>query len=144
MTGLHTLDSSIQKTNDWVNDVAASLHLSDRQRALAVLRSGLHALRDRLPINSSAHLAAQLPVVLRGLYFEGWRPSDVPTKVRDKQDFLALLQNEIQSGPDGLERPPEDVARATFGAVVRHVSPGEARKVRDSLPAPIRELWPEC
>lgn len=141
MTGLRSIDTSIHKTNAWIAELARDLQMDNRQHALTGLRSGLHALRDRLPVEQSAHLAAQLPIVVRGLYFEGWRPSTVPAKIRDKQQFLQRISEELSN--DGLEARSEDVARATFRLLARHLSPGAAQKLCQSLPEPIRELWPE-
>ena len=95
MTGLQTLDHSVQTTNVWLNGIMQELHTMDRQEAWQALRASLHALRDRLPVDEAAHLAAQLPLVIRGVYFEGWRPAGKPDKVRDAQEFLGHVRREL-------------------------------------------------
>jgi len=35
---------------------------------------------DRLPITIAANFAAQLPELLRGVFYDGWSPSRVPIK----------------------------------------------------------------
>ena len=79
-TGVRNLDQSIAKTNAWLAEVAAEFGTEDRQFAYRVTRAWLHALRDRLPVPVAANFAAQLPEVLRGVYYGGWSPSRVPVK----------------------------------------------------------------
>lgn len=71
--GLAVFDTTIQDTNLWLKAVSTRLADCERQDAYAALRAVLHALRDRLPAQSAVNFAAQLPLLLRGVYFEGWR-----------------------------------------------------------------------
>ena len=80
MTTRHVtaLDHSIEKANIWINEMAEALGTEDRQAAYRALRGFLHALRDRIPVDETAQLAAQLPELVRGVYYENWRPSTTP------------------------------------------------------------------
>jgi uncharacterized protein (DUF2267 family) len=139
MTGLEVFDSTIHKTHQWLNDIATELAWGDRHTAYIALRAALHALRDRLTVEEAVHLGAQLPMLIRGLYYEGWKPSRKPIKWH-KPEFLAC----IRDGFRGREEPdPEAVARAVFTVLARHVSAGEIKDVKHILPKRLRELWPE-
>jgi uncharacterized protein (DUF2267 family) len=81
-TGLDVFDRTLQATNIWLDDIMQELGWSDRHRAYHALRAVLHALRDRLPVDDAAHFAAQLPMLIRGLFYEGWRPAAVPVNER--------------------------------------------------------------
>ena len=87
-SGVAALDHSVQETNVWLRAVAEQLHFEDRQRAYNALRAVLHALRDRLPPEVAVHLGAQLPMLVRGLYYEGWHMAGKPTKERSVEDRL--------------------------------------------------------
>jgi uncharacterized protein (DUF2267 family) len=63
------------------------LHLEDRHHAYVALRAVLHALRDRLPPEVAVHLGAQLPILVRGIYYEGWHMAGKPVKDRSVQEF---------------------------------------------------------
>jgi len=73
-TGVAAFDSTIQTTNVWLHDIMERLGWQDRHRAYHALRAVLHALRDRLPVDQAAALGAQLPMLVRGFYYEGWHP----------------------------------------------------------------------
>lgn len=128
-----------QKADEWLNELAADLFLEDRAKALTALRGGLHALRDRLTPDEAVQLGAQLPMLIRGLYYEGWTPRDTPIKVRTKDGFLELVQRPFHPSDPTLD--PESVARAVLDLLSRHVSAGEIEDVKRILPKPIEALW---
>jgi len=74
-TGVSALDGTIQKTNIWLREVMDELGSDDRHRAYLALRSVLHSLRDRLTIEEATDLGAQLPILVRGFYYDAWNPS---------------------------------------------------------------------
>jgi uncharacterized protein (DUF2267 family) len=137
-TSLTPFESTLQTTNIWLNDVQERLGWLDPQRAYHALRAVLHALRDRLPVDQVAALAAQLPMLVRGFYYEGWRPHGKPVKERHKEEFLAHIAAALR---DDLGIDPEQLARAVFQVLAQHVSRGEIESVKRSLPAEIRSLW---
>lgn len=141
MTGLEALDSTLQKTNTWLNDVMRALDGADRRQAYAALRATLHALRDRLTVEEVAQLGAQLPAIIRGVYYEGWNPTGKPLRTRRKEDFLERVEWGLR-GHDELALDPERVARAVFEVLAARISAGEIEDVTRVLPAKIRELWP--
>ena len=82
-TGLPVFDTTVQETNLWLKAVMDGLHTDDRHLAYLALRATLHALRDRLGPENAVHLAAQLPMLVRGLYYEGWRLAASPDQGAD-------------------------------------------------------------
>jgi uncharacterized protein (DUF2267 family) len=137
-TGLEVFDRTINKTNIWLKDVMDILGCTSRQEAYAGLRATLHALRDRLTIEETAQFAAQLPMLIRGFYYERWDPTGKPVKERHLNDFLAHIQRELER----YEFDPEQVARAVFLVLARRISEGEIEDIEHVLPHEIRDLWP--
>jgi uncharacterized protein (DUF2267 family) len=139
MTGLSVFDTTLHKTNQWLNDLLQLLGWSDKDKAYLALRVTLHALRDRLTIEEVAQLAAQLPMLVRGFYYEGWNPTGKPEKERSEEEFLAHIARHFQND-EAVD--PEQVARAVFALIGKHVSAGEVEDVRQVLPKTLRPLWP--
>ncbi len=120
-------------------EVQRELGWSDRHHASHALRAVLHALRDRLPVNAAANLAAQFPILIRGLFYEGWQPERVPVRERSQDEFLTHVTEAFLFD---IQADSRRIASAVFEVLSRHISPGEIEKVKNSLPAGIRELWP--
>lgn len=139
-TGLKAFDSTIQTSNIWLNDVLDRLGWQDRHRAYHALRAVLHTLRDRLSVEEAAALGAQLPMLLRGVYYEGWHPAGTPVRERKKEEFLAHIATAFRDDP-GVN--VEAVARGVFQVIAKHVTPGEIKHVKFALPGELRSLWAE-
>ena len=139
MTGLEVFDTTVHKTNHWLNEAMDELHWKDKHKAYDAFRSTLHALRDRLTVEETAQLAAQLPMLMRGFYYEGWDPTRKPERLRHRDEFLARIAQQFRN--EAVD--PEAVARAVFAVLSHHVSQGEIQDVRSIVPQEIRELWPE-
>jgi uncharacterized protein (DUF2267 family) len=137
-TGLEVFDTTVHKTNVWLKDLMEVTGWRDRRVAYGALRATLHALRDRLTVEEVAQLGAQLPMLVRGIYYEGWDPTGKPLKERHKADYLAQIQREFRRD-EGAN--PEQVARAVFTVFAHRISEGEIEDVKQVLPKEIRELW---
>jgi uncharacterized protein (DUF2267 family) len=135
---LEGLERTVHKTHEWLNDIMNTVGANDAHLAYGALRAVLHALRDRLTVDEAVQLGAQLPMLIRGLYYEGWCPRGKPAKTH-KADFLAAIRHQIP-GPDRMH--PEILARAVLTVLARHVSAGEVRDVKANLPMELRDLWP--
>ena len=133
------IEGAVHTANIWLKDLAQELGWDDHDRAYHALRAVLHALRDRLTVNEAADLAAQLPLLIRGMYYEGWDPSSTPVRERRKEQFLHHI---AAAFPSRAEIDPESIAWAVFKVLENHVSSGEIKDVLHVLPKELRSLWP--
>jgi uncharacterized protein (DUF2267 family) len=139
-TGLDTFDKTVQESNLWLKDVMERLNTYDRHHAYSTLRAVLHALRDRIGPENAAHLGAQLPMLLRGLFYEGWDPTGKPTKERHDSAFLAHIAREL---PRAVELGEvEEGACAVLDVLSKHIDRGAAIKLAGILPQDLRRFWP--
>jgi uncharacterized protein (DUF2267 family) len=137
-TGLDVFDKTLQTTNIWLDEIMAKLG-PDRQVAWHVLGAVLHALRDRLQIGLAVHLGAQLPLLVRGLYYDQWHPSEQTLKQRSAEQFLDHISRRLA---DIRPVNVKDATHVTLQVLNHHLDPHQVEKVRQALPENIRALWP--
>jgi len=131
------IEQSVEKTHIWLKEIAAELGDEDRQYAYRALRAVLHTLRDRLTVDVAAKLAAQLPTLIRGIYYEDWDPSRTPLPIHDVEAFLDHVVGEGHMAGE----TEASVAVTAVARVLRaHVSPGEINEVLAVLPDKFRAL----
>jgi uncharacterized protein (DUF2267 family) len=139
-TGLDVFDTTIQETNHWLKIMMGELGSDSRRTAFNALRAALHALRDRIGLENAVHLGAQLPMLLRGAYYEGWHPAATPTRERHLADFIDHVGAQL---PRETTINPAEAARACFAGMERCLDRGELLKVRGSLPHEVLNLFPD-
>ena len=138
-TQVPALDHTVQQTNVWLKTLSEELHVEERHVAYSALRAVLHVLRDRLTPEQAVHLGAQLPLLIRGIYYDGWRLTDGPANERQPAEFAALVAAQMppRYAQDGLR-----VSKAVFSLLAKELDHGEIAKVIATLPVPLRSLWP--
>ena len=136
MTGVHTIDSSLNKTKEWLKDVQEACGFEEQEDAYVALRAVLMTLRDRLPLGECTDFAAQLPLFLAGVYYHEWKPSGKPLKLRHKDEFIAAVRENIPERMDA-----ERIARAVFAALEKRITSGEMNDVKSNLPEEIQSLF---
>jgi uncharacterized protein (DUF2267 family) len=137
--GLDVFDTTLQQTNLWLKDLMRRLGTEDRRLAYRVLSRTLHAVRDRIGPENAVHLGAQLPMLVRGFYYEGWHMAGTPTRERLTEDFLEHVNIQVLRG---LRLDPEKAVRAVFEVMCDKLDAGEIEKVMKVLPSELRNLWP--
>lgn len=136
ISGLQVFDTTIQETNTWLHQISNEMGDPRKTVAYHALRSVLFALRDRLSIDEVFDLSAQLPMLIRGIFFEGYRPAGKPLKYH-KEEFLERVNRELQAnGPVNTEL----AVKAVFKVMDDHVSHGEMNDVRNRLSHDLRLL----
>lgn len=135
--GFEAIDHTVQLTNDWISELSAKLGWADRNKVLMLMRSTLAGLRDILNPNEAAQLSAQLPLLIRGLFFEGWCPAQIPERTR--KSFITRIEANL--GREGEYQGHQDISEV-FRLLNTRLSAGDVRHVRLALPADIRDLWP--
>ncbi|HEX7074850.1 MAG TPA: DUF2267 domain-containing protein, partial [Hyphomicrobiaceae bacterium] len=132
-TGLEVFDKTLQTTNLWLNEIGQDIG-PDKQRCYHALRAVLFALRDRLTVDEAADLSAQLPMLIRGIFYEGYRPSTMPQRIRTRDEFLAKINEHLQNiRPLGAD----EAARAVFRVLDKNIPAGEMNEVKQMLPPEI-------
>ena len=137
--GLEVFDKTLETTHIWLKEIMADLG-PDKQVAWKVLSTVLHKLRDRLSINLAAHLGAQLPLLVRGVYYDQFEPSKMPSECRSRDDFIEEVAEWLS---DTRPVDPEAAIRTVFKVLCRHISQGQVDHVKQALPKSVRQMWDE-
>ncbi|MHC4993365.1 MAG: DUF2267 domain-containing protein [Planctomycetota bacterium] len=138
-TTFDILGGATETTEHWLADLREEFGWVSERGAFLCLRSTLHALRDQMSVRDAAKLGDALPVLIRGVFYEGWNPSAVPVQFVDREAFLTRIRLgcRVEPGPD-----PEHAARAVFSVLSRRVDADEIKTLKAGLPPEIRKLWP--
>jgi uncharacterized protein (DUF2267 family) len=135
--GMDTLDTAVQKTNTLLNDIQADLGWKGRKhQAYNLLCATLHALRDRLPWREAVQFAAQLPMLIRGMYYEGWKPAEKPIKM-NREEFVQRIRSEFIFDTD---MSMTELIKTVFSELFVHADPQEAEHLKKVLPEDLRDL----
>jgi uncharacterized protein (DUF2267 family) len=129
--------TTLQKTNLWVKEISDLLHWDDHHKAYHGLRAVLHVLRDRLPVPEAAHLGAQLPMLVRGFYYDNWKPAATPTKIKTAQEFYDAVRENFAADRNVN---PMRLTEAVLRVLRANTSPGELEKVFGIFPPELRAL----
>jgi uncharacterized protein (DUF2267 family) len=136
-TDVSSLDRTVHKTNQWLQDLTDIGGYDGPQQAYTALHAVLHTLRDTLDIHEAAQLAAGMPMLLRGVFFEGWSPSQTLLRLRSRDDFLDAIRERMGNA----DIDPEHAARSVFRLLEERIDDGEVQDVRNALHRKVRELW---
>ena len=139
MTKAAVIATSVQKTHEWLHEIEDELHFENEAAAYAALRATLHAVRDRLPVELVAHFGAELPMLVRGIYYDGWHPSAAGLKAAHSEDFCDSIRRELQ-GHEELQHV-DQVAHAVVRVLDQRLEAGQIRHVVEALPEKTRRFW---
>jgi uncharacterized protein (DUF2267 family) len=141
-TGLDVFDATIQRTNTWLKELMLELNWSDHRKTYMALRCVLHAVRDHLAVVEAVRFGEQMPMLIRGFYFDHWNdPARKPLSLRTRTEFLSALAGYMaRDGVTGSNA--ETIARAVFRLLHRKITDGEIQDIQHFLPGAVLDLWP--
>jgi uncharacterized protein (DUF2267 family) len=133
------------KGNEFVGLVAEDLDLPV-DKAGRIIRSVLHALRNRLVHEESFQLLAQLPMAMKGVYVDGWKFSKPFSRIRHLDDFLDEVREE-DGGLAGYDFGNQASAKVAVGAVFKalrfFVTEGEMNDIIGVMPDELKKFIKE-
>lgn len=111
----------------------------DNHKALASLRAVLHEIRDSVSVGTSANFSAQLPIFIRGIYFERWDyKEELPKKNRTREEFLNSIQNNLKEFP---EIKAENAVRVIVKVLKEKYGDSSFRKLENNLTDEVKSIW---
>jgi uncharacterized protein (DUF2267 family) len=138
--GLEVIDHTVQLTHEWINELRERLGWDSSRDALRLLRVTLAQIREHIGHEEMAQFSAQMPLLIRGMFFEGWQPAHTPLRDRNLWHFIDAIEAQFSGVHDW--RGVQDI-QAVFKTLEHKISEGEIRDVKAGLPQAIRALWPD-
>jgi len=134
-----SFEKHIDETYRWIHDIAFLLDGSPRYDvAYQGLRGVLFAMRDRMTPAEVFQFSAQLPLHIRGIFFEGYNLKDKPQKYH-AEEFLDRIDSAIPSGAYEGKK----VFKAVLRVIYDHISKGELKDIHATFPKDLQALWNE-
>jgi uncharacterized protein (DUF2267 family) len=139
-SGFSSFKTTEDKTNRVLRDIeeAYGWPKERRNQSYAALRAVLHAVRDRLTVEETAQLGAQLPMLVRGIYYAEWDPSKVPMK-QNRHEFMRRIRDQF---PYQIEGDIEQLECTVLQALRRYISDGEWGDIKSAMPKDLAAALP--
>lgn len=129
---------TIQKSNLLLKDIEKELGWTNsKNKTYSLFRAVIQTIRDRLTVEEAVHFAAQLPMLLKGLYYEGWKPSKNPVKF-NRAEFIGEIERKFPTDP---EISTEKMIQAVIKALEKHIAWGEMEDIKNMLPKDFRDFF---
>jgi uncharacterized protein (DUF2267 family) len=146
---MHThFEQLAQKGDEFLNRLAFRLgDEHNKDRAMRILRSVFHVLRQRLTPEESMQMIAQLPMALKGFYVDGWKLHHKKARMKTVEQFaveVVLADRQAAWGDFYGEEEVLVAIRAVLETLADYVSPGEIEDMISVMPADLKqvmEVW---
>lgn len=138
-TGLDIFDRAVQKANLWLDDLSDEMGWDNRHRAFEAMGVVLRAFRDQLPVQEAVAFGAQLPLLIRGLYFQNWDVSHNPGQDLHLDEFMRRVLSEFVE--HRTPAPVDSLVRAVVRVLAGRLTQGQLSSLRRALPPDLRVLW---
>lgn len=137
-SGFSSLDKSTQKTKEWLHDVQDELGWEDENDVYVAFKAVIQTLRDRLPVDEAIELGDELPMVMKGIYYDGYSPRRKPEKIKNQTQFF----QKVQEKSPRREIKTEEATKGVFSTLQKKLGGGgEINKVKHNLPKDLQKLW---
>ena len=142
-TMFNAFDEPCLEANRFIEDLSLRLGTPhDPQHAIRVLTAVFRALRRKIIPDDSLHIISQLPLILKGLYVDGWEINEPLSEAKSFDGFLYDIRNDPQTEDGDFDDDEEARKKITTvcKALKAFISYRVFIDVRDELPREIAEM----
>lgn len=133
-------ERTLHKSHQWIKEIHQELDWMSANSVYHLLRAVLHTIRDQLGTDEVAHFAAQLPLLLRGTFYECWNPQATTPRGMGKAEFIETVRYHIGR----VNRPIIDLETGVtivLRVIFNHISPGEINDIIQSARPSLRTYY---
>jgi uncharacterized protein (DUF2267 family) len=135
------LSHACQQAQEWIKNLASRPPFEVEEQAYAYMRAVLHTLRDRLTVEEAVHLASHLPTLIRGVYYDGWKPASAPDKIKTQQEFYQRVEGCFGGLAHAGTVDTVSGTNAVLAFLEENIDAGELRHVKGQLPRDLQGLF---
>ena len=141
---LNAFDNHCQEATRFIKNIAVQLGTpDDTEHAVRVLKCIFRALRRKLIPDESLHIVSQLPLLLKGMYVDGWDIYEPISEAKTFDEFLNDIRDNTE-GREGEDFDDDEQARkkiaAVFNVLKEFISDSELDYIHDELPKEVVEM----
>lgn len=131
---MSVLEPSLQHSLEWLKEIQQELGWTDKQKVYVGTRAVLQVLRDRLTIEEASQLGAGMPLIIKGMFYEGFSPGKKHDRVRTQAEFYSRIQHVVP------QLPAEELTAGVLVVLGRRIANGEIDDMLATLPKHLREM----
>jgi len=124
----------------WMSDLRARTFLATGGQCYSSLRAVLHEVRKHLNTDVAVAFGDLLPPLVRGIYYEGWRPFEA---VQPLVSIPQLTESVVASLAPHIV-PPITIVTDVFAVMAGRLDGLRARIVVDRFPPLLARLWKDA
>lgn len=136
---LDRFEQTLKESNEWLKDISLSLQLNEPEESYAALRAVLHALRNCLDLDAALKFGDKLPLLFKGLYYEGWHPEQNVNTVPATKSFEEHVESLMNYGKKKMDA--RRVIDAVFGVLSGKLRERDIEEIAFLLPGELAGLW---
>lgn len=136
MTSMRSMDRTIQTAMEWMHGIKDELKWDDDDRIYNATKAVLQAVRDRMPVEKAVQFSAQLPVIMKGMYFDQYDPTGKPLTIRSREEFFELVRSNFVGNLDA-----EDAVKGVMRGLHRKMPDEAFNDIRNAFPENLRDLF---
>lgn len=138
-------DKYVHDANEYFKYLATKLgHPDEQNRVVFIWRAVMHTIRDRIHISESIDLISPLPMILKGMYVEGWKYHDKPLydfeTLEQMKTQVKALQNKYGEARFDWSKPTDEIISITLESLEKYVPAEQMEQIRNQLPDDIKEV----
>jgi uncharacterized protein (DUF2267 family) len=134
-----------EEANSFFKEVAQELQIpEDTELAARVTTAVFHTLRERITVEESMHLISNLPMILKGIYVDGWKIMKHVYNADTLEEFLNEVRQHAPRTGDhdfGGKQMAKDTVKAVISVLRRYLDEGEIRHIQEQLPEGVAALF---
>lgn len=137
-----------QDAHTYINELAHELeHPEEKKRVLQIWRAVMHTVRDRIQLGESFQVIDPLPMILKGIFVEGWKYTENPPlnyeTLEEMKTEVKNLQRRYGEEDFPWKKSTEEIITITIGSLKKFLQGNQVRQILDQMPKEIKTYMPE-